>query len=323
MRKENEHFDTLSAPRIGGLSARRRSLTLNESPAAGRVKFMRFTLIELLTVIAIIAILASMLQTSLFQSKERAKFARWTVYTNNLRSDPTLVGQWTFNPDEILGGSGGFDAKSPNKAFGLGVEGYKKENMDAFMIGVERLRKGRWLGKGALYFPGKRDSFIEIDDRGALNPGESDYTVYLWFNPTTRNTRYLITKGDNRKGGYLIYANRRLRFSGRATNRKRFRSKRSKNLELNKWHMAALVFDQSNNLVKMYLDGEKFSEQAIRRPRDIRNDVKVGFESSLPFLIGARNGGRRPFRGYIDEVEVFKRAFTDREIRAAYDMGKL
>ena len=282
-----------------------------------------FTLIELLTVIAIIAILASMLQTSLFKSKERAKFIRWTVYSNNLRSDPSLIGQWTFTPEEMLSGGTGYDAMAPNKAFGLAVDGYKKKNMQAYLVGVEKLRKGRWLGKGAIYFPGKKGSFIQINDKGALNPREDDYTVYVWFKPSTKNTRYLLSKGDNRKGGYMIYTNRRLRFAARATNRKRYRTRRSPDLQLNQWHLAATVIDHANNNIRMYLDGRLFSETRLLSPRYIKKGEKAEFISDVPFVIGARYGKGRAFRGYVDEVEIFRRALTDNEIRDAYEMGKL
>lgn len=281
-----------------------------------------FTLIELLTVISIIAILASLLQTSLFQSKERAKFIRWTVYSNNLRSDPSLIGQWTFTPEEFFGGGVGYDAVSPNKAFGLAVDGYKKDELKAYLVGVERLRKGRWLGKGAIYFPGKRDSFIQINDNGALNPNEDDYTVYVWFKPTTKNTRYLITKGDNKTGGYMIYSNRRLKMATRGTNRRRYNSVKSSNLELNKWHLAAMVIDHAGNSIKTYLDGNLYSQKDLLRSREVDKGITVGFTSGVPFIIGARQGKRNTFRGYIDEVEVFRRALKDSEIRNAYDMGK-
>lgn len=281
-----------------------------------------FTLIELLTVISIIAILASLLQTSLFQSKERAKFIRWTVYSNNMRSDPSLIGQWTFTPEEFLDGGATYDAVSPNKAFGLGVDGYKKEELKAYLVGVEKLKKGRWMGKGATYFPGKKGSFIQINDNGALNPKEDDYTVYVWFKPTTKNTRYIITKGDNQQGGYMIYSNRKLRMKARGTNKRRYNATKSQNLELNKWHLAAMVIDHATNSIKSYLDGQLYSEKTLLRPKEVDKGKTVGFVSDVPFLIGARYGKGGAFRGYIDEVEVFRRALKDSEIRDAYDMGK-
>ena len=190
------------------------------------------------------------------------------------------------------------------------------------MVDVESLRKGgRWNGKGAVYFPGKKGSYIKIDDGGVLNPNEKDYSIYTWFKPTTKNTRYILSKGDNKKGGYLFYSNTRFRIVARATNKKRYRSKRSSKLDVNKWHMAAMVIDHSNNELRMYMDGKLQSTNKLLNAKQIKKGKTVEFTSTVSFLIGGRPNGRRPFRGYIDEVEVFSRALSDRDISSAYEMG--
>jgi Concanavalin A-like lectin/glucanases superfamily len=80
------------------------------------------------------------------------------------------------------------------------------------------------------------------------------------------------------------------------------------------WHFMCATFKvRSSSLeANVYLDG-------IREAADIYSGSLSSTDTSAPFTIGARNGGGLDFfTGYVDEVRVYNRAFSDDEITALY-----
>lgn len=78
-------------------------------------------------------------------------------------------------------------------------------------------------------------------------------------------------------------------------------------LELDRWHHLAMTYDDTT--LTVYLDGEPIATRVIGRPR---------VPGGGPFTVGSRPD-RFPtsrFRGAIDEVRLYDRAFSAAEIRA-------
>ena len=274
-----------------------------------------FTLLELLLVISIIAILSGLLQPVLFKSKERAKYAKWLVYTKNIQSDPSLVGQWTFDGDEL----------GQNTAQGFSVDFYTSKEYNAKVFGTLTTNKGRW-GKKALYFLGNNNSYLQIDDGALYNPGKGDMTMIVWFRSTTNNKRFILCKGEGRNRnhpGWVFHQNRTFRMRAYSLDNQKFKNGRKDRIELDKWHFAALVIDNSNKQVRMYFDDKMIYSKAIK----VKGSDGQTADFTAPdkcTLIGIEQRGKNkicPFRGYIDEVEIFKRALTPAEIKQFYDVG--
>ena len=311
-----------------------------------------FTLIELLVVMSIIAILMGLLQPVLMKAKERAKFARWQVYVNNLRSDPALLGQWVVSQPDAANERVDANPILLNNAQGTGIDGYSSKMCNGEVVGdgiVKLPHKGRW-GKPSLFNSGKRESYknvVKVADNGLLDPGQNDYTVSIWFKPLLSNRKrlsnsYLICKGlgrNPRYPGWAIMTNPRTKnnirvFAMPVNSSKRIRLRATLKNPQEKWYLITMVINNTDMTVKLYIDDKEVASQVMKTITDpkthqaILPDFKAVSSRSnanthgySDFCISNRYDGRRPFRGYIDDVEVFQRPLSQYQIKHMYDMG--
>ena len=271
----------------------------------------KFTLIELLVVLSIVAVLAALISPAFSRSRARAKYARWLGYTNNLRSDSKLIGQWNFvnkNKSLVL-----------NEAQGLDESGYNSKACNAKINNVNISESaGRWH-KRAGYFYGNANSYLKVDDGNIFYPQGKDMTIIVWFKTNSYKGSTLITKGNRvaRDPGWKIELRGRKIFfmyhSQKGNLKYRLRSKSI--YDRNKWNMVTMVIDNENNTVTGYLNTEKVSQSMTPRNDKLRPFKDVGL------YIGRRKRNGKYYRGFIDEIEIFRRALSEREIKAFYEMG--
>jgi hypothetical protein len=83
-------------------------------------------------------------------------------------------------------------------------------------------------------------------------------------------------------------------------------------LELDKWNHLVMVRDFTAKKVTLYRNGHKVAEAPTEYP--------AASASTAPIRLGAGYAGA--FAGKIDEVAVFNRALTEKEVLQLYDMGQ-
>jgi len=285
-----------------------------------------FTFLELLLTISIIAILASLLQPFLYKARERAKYTKWLVFTNNLRNDPSLIGQWMFENHDFVQYKHTSNNSIVNGAQGLSEPNYSSKVLDGQMIECSKSRKGRW-NKGAVYLSGNPNSYIIINDGKIYNPDKDDMTILIWFKPTTKNTRFIMCKGnsENKDSGWSFYHNSKLYMRAHSVDKQTFSNKQKEKMVSDKWYLAALVINNSEKLVKMYIDGEEVCSKNMNvKPQkdESSQEQPIEFAATETYtLIGRRASAGAYFRGYIDEIDIFRRALSEKEIKDFYEIG--
>ena len=254
-----------------------------------------FTLIELLVVISIISLLSSVVLASLNSSRDKARIAKGQQFSASLKHTigDELVGEWTFNQDNA------------DDSSGFGSDGVING-----AIPVEGL-----MGR-AMEFDGVND-FIDLGDKSNLDINGS-FTLEAWINEADGAGiwRAIVDKGLSTEGfnrNYVMYVTQEMWIScgfGDGINLREFRT--SKKIS-SKWHHVACTYDLNLTDMKVYIDGS------------LAPGVQLGIATVPASLgnntyIGKRTVGT-PFKGVIDDVRIYSKAFNSAQIQKHYAEG--
>jgi prepilin-type N-terminal cleavage/methylation domain-containing protein len=256
-----------------------------------------FTLIELLVVIAIIGILAGMVTVNMSGATESARIAKSKAFSGSVRSALLMnrVSEWNF--DETSGTS---------------VLDSWGSNLGTFVSAPVRKSGANCVSGGCLEFDGT-DDYVNCGNLGAM-PAQG--TLSFWMNPTVvesyRNPLTTVYAGSN--VGIRFEENNVGTFGvivGDDAGVYTPANYLDTGLQANRWYYVTLIWDQTVNNMKGYLDGvKKFDKSNTHWP------------TTMPAVaIGNGYSSSRFWKGLIDEVRIYNAAPTLSFIRDQYLTG--
>ena len=240
----------------------------------------------------------------------KATYSGWLEYRNAIRHDPSLVAYYDFEEGKgnvlknMVDGSHKNDAYEPERLNGT--------------INEATWTAGRWSGKKGLKFD-YIDDYVDCGNNSSLNCTD-DITIEAWVKPTSPSTygkegfsgRGIVDKLSGGYSGYrLLQKGFCYAFGYSATGSYKWVFGTSNpTLE---WTHVVGVKDESN--LRIYVNGVQ--ERVVPASLPVRTNsktLKIGWNSY--------NSGDVHFQGIIDEVAIYNRALTAKEIRNHYRITK-
>ena len=230
--------------------------------------------------------------------EEEEKFYKWLSYSTKLRNDKDLVAYYDFQ------GVAENSLKLNNRASHTKNLSLNGKINNAIPV------QGRWTLKEAMYFTGQ--SSVDCGNNSAFNIKDK-ITVFAWIKTLKFNNSQetFISKGDSswRLARYQLTDGLEMAGSGLRPNQWAISNKK---VDDGKWHLITGVYNGKQ--IQVYIDGElESSAKATGKIRSNDLNVSIGLNSAY---------GNRQFKGWIDEIAIFKRALTQEEISKVYQEGQ-
>ena len=192
---------------------------------------------------------------------------------------------------------------------------------------------------GALSFDGtttEQKVFVGNPSSNVLSIGSStDFTISVWFNQNgaTNTSRHLVSKynANDNKGYYLGIAgnngNRPAFFFNDEFGNSCFVQNGSGGPtapETGWHHMVGVFSEDASSTTAVYFDGQEIiSAEDVGCVMSNYGDIAIG--SNYNFVIGAKHkfdgSYEQIFDGYLDDVRVYRRAFSSSEVTELYQDG--
>ncbi len=163
------------------------------------------------------------------------------------------------------------------------------------------------------------DQYLSAEHDSSLNL-TTQLTVSMWVNISGgTNYRGLFTKGSINPAGYGSYSasiinnsNNKIRFYLGSSTSVSVNLETTTGLSNNTWHHLAFVYNGSQGLAKVYIDGSQVSTTSPTIPSSI-------YSNTEDFHIGAYYNNSLLFNGEMDEVAIFNTALSANKIQQIYD----
>ena len=248
-----------------------------------------FTLIEMLVVVAIIGIIASIVLVATKSVREKARIAKGLQFSSSVHHalGAYAVGIWDFDDQQ--------DPTADSSGYGNDGDLVNGPVYRCASTDPDYTPSGRGC---SLEFDGV-DDYVSI---GNVIPTLTEGTIEMWFKRITPGSGYQMLFTDGGSQLEICYSTDNLQFY-------------VNNVAISiantstKWQHIAGTFSQTEDYMRMYLDGELVQEA-----------VYPGDATAANRYFGSR-AGSYPFNGLIDDVRIYAQALSSAQIQKLYAEG--
>lgn len=262
---------------------------------------------------AMLIVLATLLFPCLKQAQIRTKYGRWMIRDKSLPADENLPAYYNFQEKE--------GSSLKNQSMGnIHDSKSKPETLNGTLNGTT-WGNGRWKGKGGLQFSGA-SSYVAIG--GNILQNTNELSMEVWARPLADSwTSYATIFSCGPAGCASISCST---WSGKPAFSFSFYDTPTSAVGLlakngvieGGWNHVVATWQKENHLMKIYINGV-LSNTCSTGTREMYNFGSR--QSGIGAYQDASGIWRKFFIGQIDEVVLYDRVLTDKEIKERFDMG--